>query len=350
LYFPILETTSTILENKISANNIIITKLTALWALNESGLGGMMFALHIPLTGFFVGGFAIILIGLIAFYSDNNFKQIIKATVLVLIIKAMASPHAPPPAYLAVAFQGVTGAVLFNCIRNYKFAAILLAVLAMAESSLQKIIVMTLIYGKSIWIALDKSVEGISKDFSIHTTVNFSYWVIGTYVLIHVVWGILIGIFTGRLPHLINKHTPVILDKYQTNKSSYTVDQQLSTQKKNKNTRWLSFVLILLFVVIVFLMSGTYADYKILYVIIRSVAAVLLLFFVLRPLMTLAIQYWLKKQRTATKQEAVEIMAMMPGIRNFVKPSWQMAKSNPENMGRLRYFILSMIILTLHHE
>jgi hypothetical protein len=127
------------LENKIPANNIIITKLTALWALNESGLGGMMFALHIPLTGFFVGGFAIILIGLIAFYSGNDFRQIVKATVLVLIIKAMASPHAPPPAYLAVAFQGLTGAVLFSCIRNYKVAAMLLAILAMAESSLQKI-------------------------------------------------------------------------------------------------------------------------------------------------------------------------------------------------------------------
>jgi hypothetical protein len=338
------------LENKISANNIIITKLTALWALNESGLGGMMFALHIPLTGFFVGGFAIILIGLIAFYGGNNFKQIIKATVLVLIIKAMASPHAPPPAYLAVAFQGVIGAVLFSCIRNYKFAVILLAVLAMAESSLQKIIVMTLIYGKSIWIALDKSIEGISKDFSIHTEVSFSYWIIGIYVLIHVVWGILIGVFSGRLPHLVSKHTPVILDTYQNRATGYDTNQQLTSKRKNKNIRWLNFLLILLFVVAVFFWSGAYSDYKILYVIIRSVAAVLLLFFVLRPLMTWAIQYWLKKQRTATKQEAVEIMAMMPGIRNFVKPSWQMAKANPERMGRLRYFILSMIILTLHHE
>lgn len=338
------------MENKISTNNIIITKLTALWALNESGLGGMMFALHIPLTGFFVGGFAVMLIGLIAFYSENNFKQIIKATVLVLIIKAMASPHAPPPAYLAVAFQGVVGAVLFSCIRNYKFAAILLAVLAMAESSLQKIIVMTLIYGKSIWIALDKSIEGISKDFSIHTEVSFSYWIIGIYVLIHIVWGFLIGVFSGKLPHLISKHAPAILDTYQNRATSYDADQQLVSKRKNKNMRWLNFLLILLFVVAVFLWSGAYSDYKILYVIIRSVAAVLLLFFVLRPLITWAIQYWLKKQRTATKQEAVEIMAMMPGIRNFVKPSWQMAKANPESMGRLRYFILSMIILTLHHE
>jgi hypothetical protein len=350
LHFPISETSSTTLENKISANNITITKLTALWALNESGLGGMLFALHIPLTGFFVGGFAIILIGLIAFYSDNNFKQIIKATVLVLIIKAIASPHAPPPAYLAVAFQGVTGAVLFSCIRNYKVAAILLAVLAMAESFLQKIIVMTLIYGKSIWIALDKSIEGISKDFSIHTKVSFSYWIIGIYVLIHVVWGILIGIFSGKLPHLISKHTPAILDAYQNKATEYDTDQQSASKRKNKNIRWVSFLLILLFIIAVFLLSGAYADYKIVYVIIRSVAAVLLLFFVLRPILTWGIQYWLKKQRTVTKQEAVEIMAMMPGLRNFVKPSWQMAKANPERMGRLRYFILSMIILTLHHE
>lgn len=350
MHFPIPETASTILENKISTNNIIITKLTALWALNESGLGGMMFALHIPLTGFFVGGFAIILIGLIAFYSDNNFKQVVKATVLVLIIKAMASPHAPPPAYLAVAFQGVTGAILFSCIRNYKFAALLLAILAMAESSLQKVIVMTLIYGKSIWIALDKSIEGIGKDFSIHSEVSLSYWIIGIYVLIHVFWGTLIGVFSGKLPRLIHKHTPVILERYQNSEAGYTVEQRSASQRKNKNMRWLSFLLILVFILVVFLWSGAYSDYKILYVIIRSVAAVLLLFFVLRPVLTWAIQYWLKKQRTETKQEAMEIMAIMPGLRNFVKPSWQMAKTNRESMGRLRYFILSMIILTLHYE
>jgi hypothetical protein len=338
------------LENKISTNNIIITKLTALWALNESGLGGMMFALHIPLTGFFVGGFAIILIGLIAFYSGNNFKQVIKATVLVLIIKAMASPHAPPPAYLAVAFQGITGAVLFSCIRNYKFAALLLAILAMAESSLQKIIVMTLIYGKSIWIALDKSMESISKDFSIHTPVNFSYWIIVIYMLIHVFWGVLIAAFSRKLPRLIEKHAPVILDNYQNTEAGYALEHQSTSKRKNKNIRWLSFLLVLVFILVVFLLSGAYSDYKILYVIVRSIAAVLLLFFVLRPVLTRAIQYWLKKQSTETKQEAIEVMALMPGLRNFVKPSWQMAKTNLEGIGRLRYFILSMIILTLYHE
>jgi len=39
-----------------------------LWALSESGLGGMMFALKIPFTGFFVGGFAVVMLGLIAHF------------------------------------------------------------------------------------------------------------------------------------------------------------------------------------------------------------------------------------------------------------------------------------------
>ncbi len=91
-----------------------ITRLTALWAFNESGLGGLMFALKIPLTGFFVGGFAVLLIGLIAWYAQRDYRQVLKATVLVLIIKATVSPHAPLPAYLAVAFQGVAGALIYR--------------------------------------------------------------------------------------------------------------------------------------------------------------------------------------------------------------------------------------------
>ncbi len=336
------------MEQKTSDNNIIITKLTALWALNESGLGGMMFALHIPLTGFFVGGFAVILISLIAFYSGNNFKKIFKATILVLIIKATASPHSPPPAYLAVAFQGISGALIFAGIRNNKVAAVLLAILAMAESSLQKIIVMTLIYGKSIWLALDKSLEGITKDFAIHSDIAYSYWIIGIYVLSHICWGLLLGIFAGRLPGLIGKYTGSVLEQYQVYPGLRPDEVSPEGKRKRKTTFWIRFVLILLFVVGVFALSGSFSQHKILYVIIRSVAAVLLLFFVLRPVLTWLIQYWLKKQSTARKQEAVDIMAMMPGLKNYVKPSWQMAKDNPVKMGRLRYFILSMIILSLY--
>jgi hypothetical protein len=309
-----------------------------------------MFALHIPLTGFFVGGFAVILISLIAFYSKNNFRQILQAMVLVLIIKATASPHAPPPAYMAVAFQGIMGALLFSAIRNYKIAASMLAVLAMAESSLQKIIVMTLIYGKSIWQALDKFLEGIGKDFSFRPQVSYSAMIILIYVGIHVVWGILIGLFAGRLPTLIDNHTANVLDFYKTNNGNAGENVTVIKKPRSKNKFLIRFVLILLFVVGVFVFSGAYSEYKILYAVVRSVAAVLLLFFVVRPVMMWAIRKWLSRQSSTTREKAAGIMDMMPAMKSYVKPAWQMAGSNPAKMGRLRYFILSIIILSLYGE
>lgn len=335
------------MENKTLANNIIITRLTALWALNESGLGGMMFALHIPLTGFFVGGFAVVLISLIAFYSGNDFRRMIRAMLLVLIIKAVASPHAPPPAYLAVAFQGVTGAILFRNIRHHRLAALLLAILAMAESALQKIIVMTLIYGKSLWIALDKSIEAVRKDFALDTPVSYSYRIIAAYVLIHCLWGVLTGIFAGTLPRLVGMYTEPVLEHYRENKRLYPKVDPLSKRKRRRRP-WLRFIVVLLFITGVFFLSGSFSGYKILYVVMRSLAAVLLLFFVLRPVLSCIIRHLLKRQRIATREEAMDIILMMPALRTYVKPSWQMARTHKGNIGRWRYFILSMIILSLY--
>ena len=57
-------------------NSKIISRLTALWALSEAGLGGILHALQSPFTGLFVGGFAIILISLIAYFADDKWETI----------------------------------------------------------------------------------------------------------------------------------------------------------------------------------------------------------------------------------------------------------------------------------
>ncbi len=326
-----------------------VTRLTALWALNECGLGGLMFALKIPLTGIFVGGFALILIGLIAHYSGNDYKQILRATVLVLIAKATVSPHSPPPAYLAVAFQGFLGALLYSNIRNFTFASLLLSIIAMAESALQKLIVLTLIYGKSLWIALNKLYEGIAHDFALPAAFTFSYVLIGLYLLLYIFWGVLVGLFTARLPRLIRSHTEVILAFYREGKDRLQ-EPETKALSRFKGRRWVAFGLILVFIILVFLFSNQYKDYAILYVIARSLAAVLLLFFVLRPILTWLIRRWLNSRDESTRQGAAEIIGMMPSLRRFLKPSWQLATRHATRTGRLRYFILSMVIFTLNEK
>jgi len=129
--------------------------LTALWAFVESGLGGLMHALHIPLTGIVLGGFSVLIIGLLASLSERPLQEILSATSIVIIIKAMVNPTTPPMAYMAVTYQAVSGAFLFSLFAQHRIICILYAVMAMLESAAQKLLIISLFFGKTIWEGID---------------------------------------------------------------------------------------------------------------------------------------------------------------------------------------------------
>ena len=66
-------------------NKIAIERLTALWALNECGLGGVMHAFKLPFTGILVGGVSVLLITLIALFATKIGPALIKALTIVLL-------------------------------------------------------------------------------------------------------------------------------------------------------------------------------------------------------------------------------------------------------------------------
>src|SRR4051812_36078262 len=131
----------------LSKNTSSVQRLTALWALSESGLGGIMHAMKIPFTGFFLGGFAVVMISLVAHYTKNNMRQVLQATLLVMLVKVAVSPHSPWPAYIAVGFQGLAGALIYRMIPLYALAAPVFGFLALVESALQKFLLTTIIFG-----------------------------------------------------------------------------------------------------------------------------------------------------------------------------------------------------------
>ena len=61
---------------------LLHTKLIAIWAISESGLGGLLHAAKIPFSGILLGSFAVIIITFIAKSSEERFNSIIKATML----------------------------------------------------------------------------------------------------------------------------------------------------------------------------------------------------------------------------------------------------------------------------
>lgn len=173
-----------------------LIRLTALWALNEAGLGGLMHLFRSPFTGIFVGGGAILLIALIAHTAKRPGPAILQALLLVLIIKAAVSPHSPPTAYLAVGFQGLAGALLFSLLPSFRLSALMLGVLGLLESALQKLLVMTILFGMPLWKSVDAFIDYVLQKFGLlgeQSEVQGSQWLIGLYVGLYVVSGLAIG-------------------------------------------------------------------------------------------------------------------------------------------------------------
>ncbi|HEM49313.1 MAG TPA: hypothetical protein ENO27_03785, partial [Caldithrix sp.] len=177
-------------------------RITAIWALSEAALGGVLHALRIPFTGLFIGSSAVLFITLIS-YLDNKRGAILKATLLVMTVKAIVSPHSPINAYLAVAFQGIIGELLFMLIRSKRIAAFLLGFFSLLESSLQKILVITIVFGQNVWEAIDVFSEYVLSQFLFRTDsaeiISISIILISIYISIHLSAGIIIGIWAPRL-------------------------------------------------------------------------------------------------------------------------------------------------------
>jgi len=184
-----------------------VQRLTALWALSEAGLGGILHAVKLPFTGMLIASLAVMLITLIHQFSDSGGQKILKALVIVLVIKASVSPHSPVMAYFAVCFQGLFGALIFSIIKNVRIAAFLIGVVALFESSLQKLINLTVLFGKSIWEAFDLFIEYVVAQFgfTIDAYYDPSIWLIIMYVGMYMLTGIAVGLYAGVLPKRILK-------------------------------------------------------------------------------------------------------------------------------------------------
>lgn len=316
-----------------------INRLTALWALSEAGLGGIMHALKVPFTGFFVGGFAVVLIALIAFYSNCNFRSIVQATLLVLLVKAGSSPHSPVTAYIAVAFQGIIGAVIFYALRYNRWSCILFGSVALLESALQKILVTTLIFGKSIWQAIDIFMESIFKDLHIANNISYSELVIILYVLSYLVLGIYLGFLAANLPKNILKRKLNVLEKFRQLPVS---TRQYKIASKSKKANWLNYFFLLLSLSALYLLSEQFS--KAVYIFLRSISVMLFIFLIIHPLVILLINN-LRKNR----EGQIEVLTLqIEEIKLIVFPSYQIALQEKGFLNRFYTFILALIILSLY--
>ncbi len=326
---------------------IFIQRLTALWALNEAGLGGLMHALRIPFTGILIGGTAVILITLIAYFSQPQFRQILKSMLIVLIIKAVASPHSPINAYFAVIFQGLSGFVLFSLISNLRIASFILALLALIEGAVQKVLVMTLIYGTSLWKAIDLFFDYLLKKFSINPG-NFSasFVFIGSYFLLHLLGGIFVGTLCLKFLRLMH-HLPERMARIPHLHFRQTEEFTTQQKKKSRLKKFFKLSVLLIFIMGTLTLFSTNSGwFQGLFVFFRVFSLILVWYLFLGPFLIRKLHRFLKNKSQLYSNEIEHIHDILPALKRVVFTLWQHS-AQFNYLARWKYFLSNLILITL---
>jgi nucleoside-triphosphatase THEP1/ABC-type thiamin/hydroxymethylpyrimidine transport system permease subunit len=300
----------------------IYYRLIALWVLNEAMLGGIIHGLKIPVSGLIVGGCAVICICLIGWYVPKK-GAILKATLIVAVFKMMLSPQAPPPAYIAVFFQGLMGELLFWNRRFFKLSCLLLAMLSLLESGLQRILVLTILYGNDLWKVINDFINGLTKQ---KTATNYSLLIGGGYVLLHLIAGLVVGWWASILPGRIAKW-----NKEEGNKIIISDDGRASLPVMVKRKKQLKKGLLIVWILLIVLYAQSY--FKIgtpllpshisLKILLRSVIIVLSWYFIVGPLLKKLLHYWLQKKKTRSQQDVREVLQLLPATKELITQSWR---------------------------
>lgn len=334
---------------------IDVRRITAIWAFSESAFGGILHALKIPLTGMFIGGAAVIFITLIAFYSEKK-SYILKATLLVILVKAFVSPYTPLTAYFAVALQGILGFLLFTYFPFKKFAPILLGFFSLLFSAFQKLIVLVVLFGTTIWEAFDLFINYILSQFGFHNSaISYSLIITLLYCITHISFGLYIGIKAGRIPHLLQ----IKSIKMRKEDIDYKhIEEYFKNNRKRKSKRWwqrpsgITLIIISITLIILSYFSdelGLDKSYQILIMIIRSIIISFIWFSILSPVILQLVNRFIEKNKLKHVDEINFITSFFPSFRTIVNYSW-IKSSEAKGVKRIKLFISDTLVLLLSLE
>ena len=328
-------------------NAKIITRLTALWALSEAGLGGVLHAIQFPFTGLLVGGFAIVLISLIAYFSDHKWDTIFRSLRVVLIIKLAVSPHSPPTSYLAVSFQAFMAALIFNKLRINMWSTMLLGVTTLIESAIQKILVVWIVYGSSLWTAIDGFSEYVIQKMGMFGELFSSHVLISVYLWLYALLGLVIGYMIYDIIQYMDYNQGNV--KYQIQAIEF--EDNLGELRKRRGL-WKQWILFGTFFALIaayyfFVKGGKSVWGNWLYITLRSAGILLLWYYVLARYFKKYFAKYLERKKYKVQKEVDETMTLLPYLRKVAALSWQ---ENKHTKGPIKFrdFLGDTILYSIH--
>lgn len=325
-------------------NKQLYYRLIALWVLSEAMLGGIIHGLHIPVSGLLVGSCAVVCICLIAWYVPLR-GAILKATILVAIFKMMLSPQSPPMAYAAVFFQGFLGEILFHRRRHFAVACMAMAVLTLLESGLQRIFVLTVIYGNDLWTVINSFINKLTGQ---QQSTNYILLIGSGYVLLHLLAGVVVGWWVARLPAQVENWRN---EKRLVQAGNHSPQTPIAARRR----RFIRITMLITWLLLVALYLQAYLhigkpllpSHISLRIILRSLIIVLGWVFVVGPLVKQFLYHWLQQRKGRWQEEVQEVLNLLPATRHLAVQSWKQA-TGQHGWQRLNNWGKTLVANALH--
>jgi hypothetical protein len=303
-----------------------------------------MHGLRVPFSGMLVSSGAVICISLLGYYFPEK-NTILKAMLVVVFFKLMIAPHSPVTAYFAIFFQATVGQILFYFLKSYELSCLILAVVALIESSMQRVIVLVIIYGNGFLKAFNSFVHNLLKTENIN---NYALWLILLYFTLHAIAGVAVGFLAIRMIRLI-RASPEERKKYELPEEYFDSDN-IATPKKSSRA---SFRILLFVIWIILLLLYFQSIFKIgnpilpssslLHIIIRSTLIILSWFFIVAPLIKLWLKKKMEKQKGRLSTEIERVMQLLPSTEKVVRGSWKYSEKE-KGFKRLKLFWKVLLI------
>jgi hypothetical protein len=311
-------------------------RLVALWVLAETLLGGFLHGLKLPVTGLLVGGSAMLCIMMLSWHFPKR-GSVLKAMLLVMLMKFSLSPHSPFPAYLAVLFQGITGEFLLRGRHFFLLKCLLFGFLGMMESATQRLLVLVFVSGTEIWEALDLWVSKVSSGLG---PARFSQWLAFFYLLVHALAGLVLGGLGYRLisapqdnfPHL-NPVERTLPSAAKTTRQKYRI--------AGPAIAILAFSTWLLLEISWLKLPGK--QFFFVPLILRMIWLYGILVYLLLPLLDRMFRKFLSGKAAAYSATLEEIKEILPEMLSLVNQAWTYRKQN--SLGMLPF--LQLLIFTI---
>ena len=338
----------------LADEKLLVIRITALWALNEAGLGGMLHLVRSPFTGIFVGGTAVILVSLLGFFSSKPAASILKSLVVVLLIKGIVSPQSPLPAYLAVSFQGVLGALLFQWIPSFRISAFVVGTLALLEAALQKLLVLTILFGMPLWKSVNEFTDYVLKGLGLlgsATEGQGALWLAGLYICVYGIVGGLIGWLAGSLPaEVLAASQRLVLPEIGPAAGKPTAFSENKRRRFwQKPAFWWTMGTLFALMAIPFLIPGASQHFQPVWLLARVLAVIGVWYFLLSPVLLYLLNRFLAKKMPRYQEEVEEALLLLPVLRTYLRAAWTETQSL-KGVFRIKEWAVRVIAYALMHS